>query len=71
MYQKPCLGVNVKLPVELFRCSLTTPQVGVMFLLLMMWNTDIGSYFITFGSTQSTIQTTEAYKEILLLLYCL
>jgi len=71
MYQKPSLGVNVKLPMELFKCSYKPPQVGVMFLLLMMWNTDIRSYFITFGSSQSTIQTTEAGKEILLLLHCL
>ena len=51
MYQKPSLGVNVKLPVELFKCSHAPPQVGVMFLWLMMWNTDIGSYFVTFGSS--------------------
>jgi len=41
-----------------------------MFLLLMMWNTDIGSYFSTFGSSQSTTQTTEVGKEVLLLLHC-
>lgn len=61
----------VKLPVELFKCSHTPPQVGVMFLLLVMWNTDVGIYFITFGCSQSTIQTTEAGKEILLLIHCL
>jgi len=64
MYQKPSIGVNVKLPVELLKCSPIPPQVGVMFLLLMLWNNDIGSYFITFGSSQSTIQTTEAGRDI-------
>jgi hypothetical protein len=64
MYQKPSLRVNVKLLVELFKCSHTPPQVGVMFLLLMMWNTDIVSYFITFGSSQSTILTTSRQRDI-------
>jgi len=71
MYQKPSLGVNIKLPAELFKCSYTPSKVGVMLLLLMKWNSDFESYFITFGSSQSTIQNTEAGKEILLLLHCL
>jgi hypothetical protein len=56
------LVLTVHLCVKLFKCSTILLYVGVMFLLFMMWNSDLESYFITSGSRQSNTQTTEAGK---------